>query len=66
MLGIISQKGGNLIQRLVIIVDGHTFKATDLPESIRFNMSTKQEGKQKHQGCCGGINFNCTHKCGRE
>ncbi|MCP3874502.1 MAG: sigma-54-dependent Fis family transcriptional regulator [Desulfobacteraceae bacterium] len=37
----------NLVQRLVVIVDGHNVKTSDLPESMRFNVSTKQEGKQK-------------------
>ena len=37
----------NLIQRLVVIVDGDTVKTTDLPESMRFNIPTGRSGKQK-------------------
>ncbi len=37
----------NLIQRLVVIVDGHKVKTTDLPEPMRFIVSTKQESVQK-------------------
>jgi transcriptional regulator of acetoin/glycerol metabolism len=37
----------NLIQRLLVIVDGHKIKTSDLPETMRFNISTKQENKQK-------------------
>ncbi|WP_300458286.1 sigma-54 dependent transcriptional regulator [Desulfobacula sp.] len=37
----------NLIQRLVVMLDGHQVKTTDLPESMRFNISIRQAGKQK-------------------
>ena len=37
----------NLIQRLVVIVDGLQVKTADLPESMRFNIQTGQAGKQK-------------------
>ncbi len=37
----------NLIQRLLVIVDGHKVKTSDLPESMRFNISTRQENKRK-------------------
>ncbi|MBU3917983.1 sigma-54-dependent Fis family transcriptional regulator, partial [bacterium] len=37
----------NLIQRLVVIVDGHKIKTTDLPTSMRFNAPTRQTRNQK-------------------
>jgi len=37
----------NLIQRLVLIVDGDTANTSDLPDSMRYNVSTQFAKKQK-------------------
>lgn len=37
----------NLIQRLMLIVDGNTVNTSDLPDSMRYNISTQFVKKQK-------------------
>lgn len=44
----------NLIQRLVVIVDGDTIRTTDLPDAMRYNISCSVEGNCRLEDVISG------------